>query len=145
MSELKSNLEGVLGNLKALEERARGLKNQNLADVATSARAKVQQLSEHPDLKHLEEKPAGEFDPKAPTTKEEAVSRMQADGLPDPEGRARASWPYLFEPSPFKADPNAPQPVQQPDPLGQARTWPSDPNAPQPAAQAPNPNGPPPM
>ncbi len=50
MSALKSNLEHVLGELKAVEDRARKLRNQNLADVATSARAKIQQLSEHPDL-----------------------------------------------------------------------------------------------
>lgn len=65
MSELKSNLEHVRSELKALEERARKLKNQNLADVAASAHGKVLQLSEHPDLELVDEKPASvsEFEP----------------------------------------------------------------------------------
>ncbi len=125
MSELKSKFESLSNELKGLEDRARKLKNQNLADIATSARAKVQQLSEHPDLGLLDEKKDAEFDPKAPTTKEEAISRMNADGMPDPEGRARASWPQLFEPSPFKADPNAVPPP------GVGRTTSANPNAPQ--------------
>ncbi len=45
--------------------------------------------------------------------------------MPDPEGRARASWPHLFEPSPFKADPNAVPPP------GVGRTTSANPNAPQ--------------
>lgn len=85
MSHLKSNLQSVLDGLKELEERARKLKNQ---------------LSGHPDLELLDEKPdqpAGEFDPKAPTTKEEAAIRMREAGAPDPEGAARMRWPHLFD------------------------------------------------
>ena len=122
MSDLKNNLEVVLGKLKGLEERARGLKNQNIADVATSARAKIQQLSEHPDLELLDERKdqAHPGNPVyiAPTTKEEAVARMHANGSADPEGEARVTWPHLFDGNATQApfpqsppfDPNAPQP-----------------------------------
>jgi hypothetical protein len=64
-------MQHILDELKALEDRARELKNQNLADVAASAHGKVRQLSEHPDLELLDEKPpAGLFDPKAPADDE---------------------------------------------------------------------------
>ena len=118
MSDLKSGLQKVFNELKGLEERARKLKNQNLADVATSARAKVQQLSEHPDLELVDERKdqAHPGNPLyvAPATKEEAIARMRKDGDADPEGTARMNWPHLFdggyghaEPAPF--NPNAQQ------------------------------------
>lgn len=125
MSDLKNNIKNVLQQLRGVEERARKLKNQNLADIVTSACARVEQLSEHPDLELVDEKkdqmahPGGTlaaFDPKAPTTAAEAVDRMRTDGDADPEGRARANWPHLFdggyghiEPAPFSPDPNAPR------------------------------------
>ena len=106
MSDLKNSIQHVLGELKGLETRARKLKNQNLADIVTSARARVEQLSGHPDLDLVDEKkdqtahPDGTpvaFDPKAPTTREEAIDRMRAEHNADPETAARASWPHLFD------------------------------------------------
>jgi hypothetical protein len=111
MSDLKNNLQNVLNGLKGLEERARGLKNQNLADIAASAHGKVKQLSEHPDLELADERKdqAHPGNPVyvAPTTKEEAIDRMQTDGVADPESTARMNWPHLFEPVPPPFNPNA--------------------------------------
>jgi hypothetical protein len=49
MSGLKNELSRIFGTLKELETRARGLKNQNLADIAASAHGRVKQLIDHPD------------------------------------------------------------------------------------------------
>jgi hypothetical protein len=133
MSDLKNNLQNVFNNLKGVEDRARKLKNQNLADVATAARAKVQQLSEHPDLELVDEKKdqtAG--DPNAPKTEAEAVARMRAEGNnTDPEDVARTRWPHLFGQGPFKAEPNNPnQQAPFPQPVDRSGR-PYDPNTPQ--------------
>lgn len=48
-AELKTELQRTFDNLKALEERARKLVNQNLADIAASAHGKIKQLIDHPD------------------------------------------------------------------------------------------------
>lgn len=119
MSDLKNNLQNVLNGLRGLEERARGLKNQNFADIAASAHGKVRQLSEHPDLELVDERKdqAHPDNPVyvAPATKEEAISRMHADGATDPEGMARVNWPHLFDapsqPAPPPFDPNAGAPA----------------------------------
>lgn len=101
MSDLKSGLQNVFNELKGLEERARKLKNQNLADIAASAHGKIKQLGDHPDLELVDERKdqAHPGNPLyvAPATKEEAISRMQADGDADPEGTARMNWPHLFD------------------------------------------------
>jgi len=100
MSDLKSNLDRVFNELKGLEERARGLKNQNLADIAASAHGKVKQLSDHPDLALVDDRKdqAHPGNPlyAEPATKEEAIARMAAEGNADPEGMARVNWPHLF-------------------------------------------------
>lgn len=56
MSDLKSSLQHIFDELKALEERARKLKNQNLADIALSAHSRIKQLSDHPDLELVSDK-----------------------------------------------------------------------------------------
>lgn len=56
MSDLKSRIEHMVDELKGLETRARGLKNQNLADIAATAHGKVKQLTEHADLELADEK-----------------------------------------------------------------------------------------
>src|ERR1700730_8452673 len=105
MSDLKNSLQNVMNNLKGLEERARKLKNQNLADVAASAHGKVKQLGDHPDLDLVDERKdqAHPGNPLyvAPATKDEAIARMKADGDADPEGTARTNWPHLFGVPPF--------------------------------------------
>ncbi len=80
-------MKNILDELKDMEDRARKLKNQNLADVIASAHGKVRQISEHPDVGLLDEKPAGEFDPKA------------------------AFDPNAAPPVPPPSDPNGPPPV----------------------------------
>ena len=93
MSNLKSNLDRVFNELKGLEERARKLKNQNLADVVASARGRVRQISEHPDLELLDEKkdePAGAFDPK--TAFDPSGARVRAIGRTTPR-RTNAPQP----------------------------------------------------
>jgi len=101
MSELKNKLQSFFGELKGLEDRARKLKNQNLADIAASAHGRVKQLCDHPDLELVDERKdqahPGSPVYAAPATKEEAIARMHADGDADPEGTARANWPYLFD------------------------------------------------
>jgi len=111
MSELKTNLERVFGELKGLETRARTLKNQNLADIAASAHGKIKQLCDHPDLELVDERKdqAHPGNPLyvAPATKDEAIARMRADNDADPEGAARRNWPHLFAsnaPPIFKPD-----------------------------------------
>ncbi len=128
MSDLKSALQDVVNKLKGLETRARGLKNQNLADIVASAHGRVVQLSDHPDLELVDERKdqAHEGNPLyvAPATKDEAIDRMRKDGDADPEGTAKANWPHLFGSGPFKPDPDpksadasqAPFPHQQPQP-----------------------------
>lgn len=85
--EIRKGLQNTLDSLKELEARARKLQNQNLADIVTSARGRVQQLTEHADLElvgtdapdkprvpdsttHIDQAPGGvrqavPFDPKA--------------------------------------------------------------------------------
>jgi len=63
MSDLKNNLQHVIDELKGLEERARKLKNQNLADIAASAHNRVKQLSDHPDLELADERKDQEANP----------------------------------------------------------------------------------
>ncbi len=128
MSDLKIALQDVVNKLKGLETRARGLKNQNLADIAASAHGRVAQLSDHPDLDLVDERKdqAHEGNPLyvAPATKDEAIDRMRKDGDADPEGAAKMNWPHLFGSGPFKPDPDpkpadapqAPFPHQQPQP-----------------------------
>lgn len=109
MSDLKNNLQHVIDELKGLEERARKLKNQNLADIAASAHNRVKQLSDHPDLELADERKDQEANPdgtlksgaSGPKTRDEAIERMRAEGDADPEGTARMNWPYLFDLAPF--------------------------------------------
>jgi len=118
--ELKTELQGFFDKLKALEERARKLKNQNLADIAASAHGKVKQLIDHPDTELMADtrkdpalKPDGTlrtdrpFDPKTPVNRDEAISRMRDAGDANPESTARSRWPYLFGSAPQR-DPNDP-------------------------------------
>jgi len=119
-SEIRTHLQGVFDYLKALEIRARKLKNQNLADIAASAHGRVKQLVDHADTdlvadthKDQSVNPDGSprtdrplpFDPKAgtyntaPVSQQEAIERMRVDGDADPEGTARMNWPHLFEPA----------------------------------------------
>jgi len=49
-NELKTNLQSSFDKLNALADHARTLRNQNLADIATSAAGKTKQLIDHPDL-----------------------------------------------------------------------------------------------
>lgn len=57
IDELKANLQHVVGNLKDLEERARKLDNQNLADIIKSAHSRITQFSDHADLGLITDKP----------------------------------------------------------------------------------------
>jgi len=56
MSDLKNDLQHIFDVLKGIETRARGLKNQNLADIAASAHGRVKQLIDHPDTELVEER-----------------------------------------------------------------------------------------
>jgi hypothetical protein len=125
VSDLKNDLQHIFDVLKGIETRARGLKNQNLADIAASAHGRVKQLIDHPDTELVEERKdqAHPGNPlyAAPTTKDEAIERMRKDGDADPEGTARMNWPELFGAGPFKSEPGAqaarppaPFPHQQP-------------------------------
>lgn len=53
--DLKSRLGDFEKALEELEASARKLRNQNFADIVKSAKARVQQLQDHPDL-HLAQK-----------------------------------------------------------------------------------------
>jgi hypothetical protein len=55
MSDLKNAIQHMVDVLKGLEERARKLQNQNLADVAAAAHGRVAQLTEHADLHLVDE------------------------------------------------------------------------------------------
>lgn len=102
--DLKRELSSLTDRLDELEAAARKLRNQNYADVVKSAKGRVQQLADHPDL-HLVQKEMNSnseelpFNPHAgmpPATKEEAIERMRADDDADPEGTAKMNWPHLF-------------------------------------------------
>lgn len=117
MSDLRNGIHDLLNELKGMEERARGLKNQNLADIIASARGKIKQLSDHPDLELLEDRKDQEhlgnpvYAP--PATKEEAIARLQAQGHTAPmaaESVARETWPHLFDASPGAAAAGPPFP-----------------------------------
>jgi hypothetical protein len=49
MSQFKSALEQLHDRAKDLEDGARGLENQNLADIIGAARKRIAQAIEHPD------------------------------------------------------------------------------------------------
>lgn len=95
MSDLKNELEQLFDKLKGLEERARKLKNQNLADIATSARAKVQQLSEHADLALVDDR-------KDQTASDEASQQGDVGALQPGDPNAA--------PAPFPSTPPTPLP-----------------------------------
>lgn len=108
MNDLKSELSGIFNKLKGMEERARKLKNQNLADIIASAKGRVQQLRDHPDTELIADRKDPPPDGKvytAPETKEEAIDRMRKDGDADPEGTAEMNWPHLFSPKPSRYEP----------------------------------------
>jgi hypothetical protein len=100
MSDLKNDLQHIFDVLKGIETRARGLKNQNLADIAASAHGRVKQLIDHPDTELVEERKdqahPGSPVYVAPATADEAVAKMRAEGDADPENTARMNWPHLF-------------------------------------------------
>lgn len=52
---LKDELASAQSKLADLEASARGLKNQNLADIIKSAHAKVTQALDHPDLEKADD------------------------------------------------------------------------------------------
>jgi hypothetical protein len=120
MSDLKNKLQNVFNELKGLEDRARKLKNQNLADIAASAHGRVKQLCDHPDLELVDERKdqahAGNPVYVAPVTKEEAIARVRTDNEVDPEGAARANWPHLFDTPLQSGNQNAGAPFPQPAP-----------------------------
>jgi hypothetical protein len=95
-SSLKDELQHVFDMLKGIEDRARKLKNQNLADIAASAHGKVKQLVDHPDAELVAEGKAEA----APTTQADAIKHVRAEGDADPEATARHRWPHLFDPPP---------------------------------------------
>jgi hypothetical protein len=103
MADLKNTLQSMFDVLKGVEERARKLKNQNLADIAASAHGRVKQLIDHPDTELVDERKdqAHEGNPLyvAPATKDEAIARMRKEGDVDPEGTAKINWPHLFDSS----------------------------------------------
>lgn len=77
MSDLKNDLQQLFDKLKGLETRARGLKNQNLADIAASAHGRIHQLVNHPDLELVDEK-------KDPAPEGEAAAGGHHGELGDP-------------------------------------------------------------
>jgi hypothetical protein len=90
MSDLKSNLQGILDELKKVEERARKLENQNLADIVSSAHGKIKQLCDHPDLELADEKKDA-VDSEARDEDDEAVNRA-----PPPPSRGPFSKAQQF-------------------------------------------------
>ncbi len=66
---LKDELADIGKKLEELGAAAAKLKNKNFADIVTSAKGRVQQLSEHPDLELAEKEMSGgeplPFDPNA--------------------------------------------------------------------------------
>lgn len=71
MDDLKNKLNDILEHLEELEAAARKLVNQNFADIVKSAKGRVQQLTEHPDLEAVHKEGSGgeemPFDPNAGT------------------------------------------------------------------------------
>lgn len=75
--DLKQTLTEIGTKLAEVETAARELKNKNFADIALSAKGRVAQLVDHPDLHlmqedHTDVPPA--FDPKAGVTRDGAAS-----------------------------------------------------------------------
>lgn len=95
MSDLRNRLQNFLDELRGMEERARKLKNQNLADVIAAAHGRAKQIGDHADLDLIEDQ---KDQRPAPTTKDEAIEQIRLDGDADPEGTAQRNWPHLFEP-----------------------------------------------
>lgn len=68
MSDLRNRLADIAQHLEELEASARKLRNQNFADIVASAKGRVKQLSDHPDLELVNKEAGGEklpFNPKA--------------------------------------------------------------------------------
>ncbi len=57
--DLKAELADIGKKLEELGAAAAKLKNKNFADIVTSAKGRVQQLSEHPDLGLAEKEMSG--------------------------------------------------------------------------------------
>lgn len=62
MESLKNALNDIMKHLEELEAAARKLVNQNFADIAATAKGRVQQLCEHPDLELAHKELSGEHD-----------------------------------------------------------------------------------
>jgi len=59
---LKTDLEQTVAKLTELETAARTLKNQNFADIVLSARGRLSQLTEHPDIDTVQRHLSGELE-----------------------------------------------------------------------------------
>lgn len=72
MDDLKEQLKGFAARLEELESHARKLTNQNFADIVASAKGRVLQLTQHPDVEAVHAQMSGgegtqqpNFDPTA--------------------------------------------------------------------------------
>ncbi len=75
--DLKDALSHIGAQLGELETAARTLTNQNLADVIASARGKLAQAAEHPDIEHAQTALMAAID--AARSVGEAVAHGQAE------------------------------------------------------------------
>lgn len=79
---LKEQLTDLAKRLEELEGVARGLPNQNFADIAMIAKAKIGQLCDHPDLQAMDEKMYGVTPSDSPSHDAPAFSTARSQ---DPE------------------------------------------------------------
>lgn len=78
--DLKEQLKGLLTRFEELENHARKLPNKNFADIVATAKGRIQQLTEHPDVDLVHAEMSGEssaeqqpnFDPKAGAARTDA-------------------------------------------------------------------------
>jgi hypothetical protein len=104
---LKTDLERTIANLTGLENAARTLKNQNFADIVLSARGRLSQLTEHPDIDTVQRHLSGEPEQGGGTHLKELLDRAHdslkeareaVDKVPKAESDTGAVNPKLFPP-----------------------------------------------
>jgi hypothetical protein len=103
---LKTDLEHTIANLTGLEDAARTLKNQNFADIVLSARGRLSQLTEHPDIDTVQRHLSGELEQGGGDRLKELLDRAH-DSLKEAREAVEQERHAQNAEQPPKAEPNA--------------------------------------
>lgn len=112
--DLKEHLSEIAKNLGELEAHARGLVNQNVADIVAGAKARVQQLLEHADLTLVQQRADGEDVSEHPKPEKPEATQLDQTATVDGTGPRRPAAEAAPPPAPAAS---VPEPGGVPSPF----------------------------